>query len=49
MKLWNVDTDREILALSRHEKEVYGVAFSLDGKRIASGGADNIIKIWSIE
>ena len=38
MKLWNVDTGREILSLGRHEKKVYAVALSPDGKRIASGG-----------
>ncbi len=27
----------------------YGVSFSPDGKRIASGGPEGVIKIWSIE
>lgn len=49
VKLWDVETGREILTLGRHDKKVFGVAFSPDGKRIASGGTDNVIKIWSIE
>ena len=32
-----------------HEKESASVAFSLDGKRLASGSWDKTVRIWSVE
>ncbi|MCX5786211.1 MAG: WD40 repeat domain-containing protein [Elusimicrobia bacterium] len=32
-----------------HSKIIYSVAFSPDGKYIASGGVDNTLKIWRLE
>lgn len=35
--------------LGSHKKPVWSVDFSLDGKLLASGGQDQIIRIWEIE
>ncbi len=32
-----------------HQGSVHSIAFSLDGKYIASGSEDNTVKIWSVE
>ena len=39
---WQVHT------LTGHADMVQSVALSLDGKRVASGSADNLVKIWDI-
>jgi WD40 repeat protein len=34
--------------ISGHGSTVYGVAFSPDGKRLASGSGDGLVKIWEV-
>ena len=40
---------REHNTLEGHSREVYSVAFSPDGKTIASGSKDNTVKLWNLE
>jgi WD40 repeat protein len=40
VKVWDAQTGQEILALKGHTSSVTSVAFSPDGKRLASGGGD---------
>jgi WD40 repeat protein len=46
--LWDVNAGQEIGALKGHGKGVTAVAFSRDGKLIASGSTDNTIRIWDL-
>ena len=46
--LWDVASAREIGALKGHGKGVTQVAFSRDGRLLASGSTDNTIKIWDV-
>ena len=40
---------REYNGLEGHQKVVYGLSFSPDGKMLASGSEDNTIKLWSTD
>jgi len=46
VQIWDVATGREIGNLKGHGRAVGRVAFSRDGKLLATGGTDNTIKIW---
>jgi len=48
IKLWDVETGREIITLLGHSSTVssLSVTFSPDGKIIASGSTDKTIKLW---
>ncbi len=49
IKLWNIETGAEIGKLSGHDDRVYTITFSPDGKTLASGGEDRIIKLWPLD
>ncbi|MDZ8026876.1 MAG: AAA-like domain-containing protein [Nostoc sp. DedQUE11] len=49
IKLWNLDTGKEITTLKGHSQEVNSVVFSPDGKTLASASADNTIKLWNLD
>ncbi|HYK20078.1 MAG TPA: caspase family protein, partial [Pyrinomonadaceae bacterium] len=48
VQFWDVATGRELEAIKGHGRGVTKVAFSRDGKWLASGGSDNTIKIWDV-
>ena len=49
VRLWDVASGREIGSIKGHGKGVSKVAFSRDGKQLASAATDNTIKIWDLE
>ncbi len=44
--IWDVTTWKERFSLSGHTGQVFSVAFSRDGKRLATGGDDGQVIIW---
>ena len=46
IKVWNVATGRLEQTLNGHTRVVMSVAFSPDGKHIASASKDETIKVW---
>jgi WD40 repeat protein/serine/threonine protein kinase len=49
VKVWDAQTGQELLSLKGHTGGVNGVAFSPDGKRLASGSQDGTAKVWDAQ
>lgn len=49
VKLWELERGSCILSLAKHQEPVYSLAFSPDGRYIASGSFDRGINIWSTQ
>ncbi|MBW4610622.1 MAG: AAA-like domain-containing protein [Hassallia sp. WJT32-NPBG1] len=47
IKLWNLETKKQITTLNGHSSRVLSVTFSPDGKTLASASDDNTIKLWN--
>jgi WD40 repeat protein len=46
--LWDVATGRPITTLKRHSSSVLDIAFSPDGKTLASSAENGMIKLWDV-
>ena len=49
MKLWDVAAGREVHTLTGHANIVTSLAFSPDGRWLATGSWDKTIKIWDVQ
>lgn len=50
VKIWDVgDFDSEPIILGGNRSSIYSLAFSPDGKRIATGGGDSFVRIWDLD
>ena len=49
IKLWDVETGEEITTLTGHTEPVESLAFSHDGKILASGSFDGTVLLWDWE
>jgi WD40 repeat protein/serine/threonine protein kinase len=48
LKIWDARTGREIVNFKPHPKFTFGLAFSPDGKTLATGGGDQKIDFWDL-
>jgi WD40 repeat protein/beta-lactamase regulating signal transducer with metallopeptidase domain len=49
LRLWDSASGKEIRQFMGHTDQLGGIAFSPDGKRIASGSLDKTIRLWESE
>jgi WD40 repeat protein len=49
VKLWSIESHKEIITLQGHDDTVFSVAFSPDGKYLASSSKDRTVKLWRVE
>jgi RNA polymerase sigma factor (sigma-70 family) len=49
VRLWDVDTGKELGCFSQHGDEILSVALSPDGQRAVSTSADNTMRLWEVD
>jgi U4/U6 small nuclear ribonucleoprotein PRP4 len=47
-RLWDVETQKEVLLQEGHSREVFTIGFQNDGALVASAGLDSVGRIWDL-
>ena len=48
MRLWDVDSGKELFRYEGHRNHVWGVAFAADGSHAASSDDDGFVRLWEM-
>jgi WD40 repeat protein len=49
LKVWDLESGRELRTLAGHFGDVNGVALAMDGRRVVSASGDGTLKVWDLE
>lgn len=49
IRVWEIDSQKELRVMKGHEGPVYGLAISTDGKLLAAGDKAKSIRLWNLE
>jgi WD40 repeat protein/serine/threonine protein kinase len=48
VKVWDLTTGAEVIALPGHTEPILNVTFSPDGRRLISAGRDRVVNVWNL-